>query len=205
MAALAQNEDNEAITQDIAFVQSQCLPSAIVTLSRIFITVQIMRTPYARIQLRVQFTDSYPTSSPIVDLTSPTLPPALLRNKEKECKALAESEAPGAAQFATIYRHVHSFVQSNMFVPCWKEMKQVATHFTSNPPSTSADQGKGTVAADDKTGVLKIKISKGNYKLTVVITVPTGYPAQGVTIAFLDCNFTPEVKSSGYKAQSCSI
>ncbi|RYG63420.1 hypothetical protein EON64_15985, partial [archaeon] len=162
---------NDAILEDMQFVE-RCLPdAAIVTLTKEYITVLIIRTPYSRIQLRASYVTNYPTEAPLVELSSPTLPTPLLRTKEKECMEKAR-ELSGTAQFQVIYDHVHQFVHTNLFVPCWKEMKQVA----------ALCEGKGKLGADEKEGVLQLRLCCEAYKLNVRLRVPPMYPEEGVRI-----------------------
>ena len=126
-----------------------------------------MHTPYSRIQVRFNYTEQYPESSAILELTSPSLPPGLLRNKEKEC---LDKIQKGKAQFQVIYEHIHSFVHTNMFLPCWKEMKQVANLYS--------DTAKCNIGVDDKSGILIMKMQEKKYKLTVKLTAPDFYPEE---------------------------
>ena len=70
--------------------------------------------------------EKYPNEAPLVELSSPSLPPQLLRNKEKECVDKAK-EYLGNPQVKHIYEVIYKFIQLNLFIPCWREIKQVAT------------------------------------------------------------------------------
>ena len=192
---MAAQKCSEAIQQDHKFVVENLPPSAIITLSDVYVCVVVMRTPYARVQLRVQYVEEYPVKPPIVELTNSTLPLALLRNKEKESveKAVA---LKGKAGFAAVYEHIYNFIHTNMFIPAWKEMKQVATMF--------ADATKGKVSADDKEGALKIRMTHGQYTLLVKITVPLRYPETGAKVEFNHSNFTEDIQYM-FKAQAEEI
>ena len=72
-----------------------------------------------------QYLEKYPHEAPLVELSSPSLPPQLLRNKEKECVEKAK-EHLGSSQVKFIYEIIYNFIQTNLFIPCWREMKQVA-------------------------------------------------------------------------------
>ena len=78
-----------AIVQDHVFVKEFVPKAAILTLNKECITVVIMRTAYARVQLRVLYSSEYPSDLPIVELSSPSLPMPLLRNKEQQCLTAA--------------------------------------------------------------------------------------------------------------------
>lgn len=185
----AAHDPNAAILEDAAFVRANLPDAAILTLTYEFVSVTVMRTPYARIQLRIQYTEKYPHDIPIVELSSPSLPLPLLRNKEKECAEKA-AEHLGAAQFQSIYEHIHSFIHSNMFVPCWKEMKQVAT----------LCEGKGKVSADDNEGLIQLQLKCGKYRQVFKIKVPADYPETGPSVEFANSNFPVDIQIM-FKAQ----
>ena len=75
------------------------------------------RTAYSRVQLRIQFSADYPSECPIVELSSPSLPQPLLRNKEKECMDKAKTYL-NQSQAKIIFEHISSFIYNNMFIPC---------------------------------------------------------------------------------------
>ena len=163
---------------DHEFIKEDVPKAAILTLTNTFVTVTIVRTPYARVQLRVQYTPSYPAEPPIVELSSPTLPPPLLRTKEKECIELAKKHL-GEPQVRFIYEHIYQFIQTNLFIPCWKEMKRVVT----------LCEGRAQLGADEKTGVLHMRLVDGEYRQAIKLTVPPMYPEEGVQIEFTTSTF----------------
>jgi hypothetical protein len=79
--------------------------------------------------------DRYPLEAPIVELSSPSLPAPLLRSKERECAEKAK-EYLGHAQVKHIYNIIYNFIQSNLFIPCWREIKQIATLCEGTDPLT---------------------------------------------------------------------
>lgn len=182
-----------AIDEDLSFVRTCIAPAAVVADNRDFITVVIIRTAYARVQLRVQFVDEYPNVPPIVEISSPTLPMPLLRNKEKECMDKA-AEHRGKPQFTIIYDHLYKFIQSNMFIPCWKEMKQVATLV----------EGKGQIGVDEKEGLISIRVGAGNYRQNMRLKVPYTYPEEGVQIEFVASSYPYDIQNM-FKSQAEEI
>jgi hypothetical protein len=182
-----------AINEDLSFVRTCLPPAAVVSDNTDFITVVIIRTAYARIQLRVHFVENYPIDPPIVEISSPTLPMPLLRNKEKECMDKAREQS-GKAHFTTVYDHMYKFIHSNLFIPCWKEMKQVA----------SLVEGKGQIGVDEKEGVISIRIGAGNYRQNFRLKVPSSYPEEGVQIEFLSSAYPYEVQNM-FKSQAEEI
>jgi hypothetical protein len=142
------------------------------------------RTAYSRLQLRIQYTENYPQDIPIIELTSPSLPAPLLRNKEKETQEVAKGSL-GQSQFSAIYESLYQFIQTNLFVSCWKEVKQVMT----------LCEGKGPLSAEEKEGLLKFRLREGNYRQPFNIRVPFLYPEEGVEIEFLpQSNFPSEIQ-----------
>lgn len=183
----------QAIDEDLLFVTDCLPPAAVLTETREMITVVIIRTAYAKVQLRVQFGENYPLDAPIVELSSPTLPLPLLRNKEKECMDKAK-ESAGKPQFTVIYDHIYKFIHTNMFIPCWKEMKQVA----------SLVEGKGQIGIDDKEGLISMRLNCSNYRQNIRLKVPYAYPEEGVQVEFTASTFPNDIQNM-FKSQAEEI
>jgi hypothetical protein len=181
---------NHCIAEDHQFVRDFLPPAAVETMTKDCLTVIIIRTAYARVQLRFLYSQDYPTVPPIIEISSPTLPLPLLRNKERECLDLCKQH-PGKAQFKIVYEQIYQFIHSNMFIPCWKELKQVAT----------LCEGKGKLGMDEKEGVLQMILSCGRYKQNFKLKVPYNYPEEGVQIEFVSSNFPLDVQIS-FKSQA---
>lgn len=142
------NKKTLAIQKDHQFIKQIVISKdEILSLNKEMIHVVILRTPYARIQLKIiypiaenSYKDNqnkdnsltsnieYPYVIPIIELNSSTLPFLLLRNKEKECNEIAIKHI-GESQVKYIYEYIDNFIQTNMFIPCWKEIKQINTIF----------------------------------------------------------------------------
>ena len=174
---------NPCIAEDHAFIREFVPPAAILTLTSQFVACVLIRTPYSRIQVRIQYLPRYPMEAPLVEISSPSLPLPLLRNKEKVCMDLAK-ENLGKPQVAIIYEHLNTFIQKNLFVPCWKEIKQVMT----------LCEGKGNLSADDKEGVLTMRLAHGQYRQGIKLKVPAMYPEEGVQIEFTTSTFPADLQ-----------
>ena len=198
-----------AYAEDAEFIREFVPPSAIQTLTNEFIAVTVIRTAFARINIKIIFQADYPNTLPGVELSSPTLPFALLRFKEKECldqakeareEFVKKGEGGIHGLVPAIYEHVYSFIQNNLFIPCWKEMKQLVTLCAAASESESVsetekvevkketstdDKNKKSfvLACDEKRGIINMKLKVGNYKQTIVITVPEDYPENGVKVS----------------------
>ena len=172
-----------AFDEDMEFITEFIPKSAIKAYTREYISVTIMRTAYSRVSLAITFNQGYPAKIPGVELTSPTLPFQLLRNKEKECIIAAKNiqdkrdigESSGHGLVETIYGTIHSFIHTNLFIPCWKEMKQV---FIMCEGTSHA-----ITSTNDKTGQLSFKLRAGEYEQRVAITIPESYPEQGIKVS----------------------
>jgi hypothetical protein len=194
----------EAIVEDHLYVTDCLPPAAILTLTKEYVTVIIMRTAYARVQLRVQYPENYPAEVPIVELASPTLPQPLLRNKEKECMDKARETSLGKAQFAVIYELIYNFIHTNLFIPCWKEIKQVMTLVNGGEGKVDPSKAKGQIGADEKEGVVQLRLSCGAYRQNIKLKVPYNYPEEGVEIEFLTSNLPQDIQYM-FKAQAEDI
>lgn len=176
---------NPFIVEDQQFVTNFIPPAAVLTMTNDNITVIVMRTAYARIQLRCLYSSiNYPQEPPLIELSSPTLPLPLLRNKEREISEKLTKTSLGKAQFAQIYETIYQFIHSNLFVPCWKEMKQIATLM----------EGKGQLGCDEKEGIIQIILIANKYRANIKLKVPYNYPEEGVNVEFVSSNFPVEIQ-----------
>lgn len=129
-----------------------------------------------------------PLQLPIVEITSPSLPAPLLRVKAKECLELAKT-SPEPAKFQIIYDHIYNFVQSNLFLSCWKEVKQVA----------GLCEGHGKIGLKETEGVLQFRLEgKGGYFQNFNIKVPYMYPEDPLEIIFLKSHFPDDMQRMSY-------
>lgn len=111
------------------------------------------RTPYAKIQARLQFPEGYPTTPLIVELTNASLPHPFLRKLTLKAEEMARGCNPTEANAATVGEGekgsgggsvsggaegrgtgravaalgvILDAVKKNKFLPCWKELRQAA-------------------------------------------------------------------------------
>ncbi|CAB1108352.1 unnamed protein product [Ectocarpus sp. CCAP 1310/34] len=162
-----------------------------------FVQVVVMRTPYAKIQARLQFPDDYParSTSPIVELTSASLPQPFLRKLIKSAEKAARGCTPTAAKreaaggvetgkAVAALKVVMDAVNKNKFLPCWKELRQAATLVTS--------LGGGFIA-DEASGLVTIRVKSGRYTVVALIQVPDGYPMEGCGVELKSHNFPAHI------------
>ncbi|CAN0147132.1 unnamed protein product [Ectocarpus sp. 6 AP-2014] len=164
-----------------------------------FVQVVAMRTPYAKIQARLQFPDDYParSTSPILELTSASLPQPFLRKLIKSAEEAARACTPTAAKSEAVgggggetgkavaaLKVVMDAVNKNKFLPCWKELRQAATLVTSLG---------GGFRADEESGLVTIRVKSGRYTVVALIQVPDGYPMEGCGVELKSHNFPAHI------------
>jgi hypothetical protein len=95
----------------------------------------------------------------------------------------------GQSQFHIIYDHIYNFVQNNIFLSCWKEVKQVA----------ALCEGHGQMGIKEKEGILQFRL-KGveGYFQNFNITVPYMYPEEPIEIDFLKSQFPDDMQRMFY-------
>ena len=117
----------------------------------------------------------------------------LLRQKEKECLKQAKQHL-GQPQAHAIFNLIYDFIMSNMFIPCWREMKQVFT----------LCEKHGKCGADDKEGLVQLRLQSGSYRQVIQVRVPPSYPEEGVSVDFQASDFPHDIQLI-YSAQADEI
>lgn len=106
-----------------------------------------------------------------------------MRQKEKECLEKAKAHL-GQAQAHVIFTLIYDFIMSNMFIPCWREMKQVF----------GLCEKHGKCGANEKDGVVQLRLKCGSYRQVIQVRVPPSYPEEGVAIEFQASDFPHDVQ-----------
>ena len=171
----------DAKAKDKEYIQRFIPEAAINSLNDQFINITCMRTPYSRVTLAMIYPEDYPLAPLIVQLSSPTLPKPLLKKKEQECMIKAsefikEGNEESRGQVRIVHNAVQDFIQDNVFVPCWRELKQIMTLYER---ANSANK----IVADEKTGCINIKLISRGYFQIVKIQVPDMYPEEGIEVS----------------------
>eukprot|EP00904_Undaria_pinnatifida_P013262 jgi/Undpi1/9066/HiC_scaffold_26.g11526.m1 len=176
-----------------------------------FVQVVVMRTPYAKIQVRLQFPEGYPTTPLIVELTNASLPHPFLRKLTQKAEVVArgcsptEANAPcvgesekgsgsgtsgsgvighGTGRAVAALGVVVDAVEKNKFLPCWKELRQAA--------ALVATRG-GQLRAEEATGLVTVRVKSGPYSVVALIQVPDGYPMEGCGVEIRSHNFPEHI------------
>jgi hypothetical protein len=124
----------------------------------------------------------YPTTPLVLEVRNADYPPPLA----KKLLALAEAAAKGAAAagaggLGPVAVALRDFLAGNLFVPCWRELRQCA--------ALCESRGGGMVGCNEGKGVAKFAVKTANYGLTFTATVPPDYPATGPTVAVKATDF----------------
>ena len=85
---------------------------------------------------------------------------------------------PGTGQVAAVYNLIYDFIQENLFVPCWREIKRVLSMFEEG----AEKKGDNKVAADEKSGILTVRLRCQGYFQSFKLKVDENYPEVGVKV-----------------------
>lgn len=143
-----------------------------------FLTVSCARSATARVKVKatLTFPDDYnSTTQPaiIVTVEGTNVPPGLKRKLEKELGAQASSSQNKQHTFHQIHAilsKLSDFLQTNHFVPCWKELRQVVDLVNN---SRSKDD---KITMNETTGLVRLTIKPGKYTYKCSITIDPEYP-----------------------------
>jgi hypothetical protein len=110
------------------------------------------------------------------------IPPGLKKKLENQLTKVAEEEiSPGTfGQIHAVLVRLQIFVDTNRFVPCWKELKQ-SMDLISSSSSTTTKKGSSrkcsmSILSETK-GMMKVQFEMNNdYKYACKITIDEGYP-----------------------------
>lgn len=134
-----------------------------------FVSASYIRTPTAAVKGTLTLPDGYPTRPLIVAVqASDVVPPGLKRKLEKDLGKVAAASA-GEGHLCAVLRSLVDFIDTNRFVPCWRELKQSVEHVAS-------EGGKVLVLSEAK-GKLRVMLQSGSYFYKCSIAVDAGYPS----------------------------
>eukprot|EP01083_Nonionella_stella_P065349 171152_1 len=135
---------------------------------------------------------NYPSSRLNVELTSDVLPKKLLSRVQKVCEIeIAKDEKSQALRVLDI---TSKLLESNRLIACWNEVGKIKKMFPIKE-NLKISESKGTIRA---------KMVSGKYFMTVVATVPIGYPRDPLQLRFAGSNF-PEFIRVMYESQCNNI
>jgi len=141
-----------------------------------FVQCSYERSPYTRVRLTLSFPEGYPDGHQLIVsvVADDVVPLGLKRKLEGDLNQIATKDE-GYAQIKHVFRHLTTFINENMFVPCWRELKQcVALVKNSNENTQSTKQS--TISIYERQGKIKLGIVASSYHYNCSITVDSAYP-----------------------------
>ena len=144
----------------------------VLTSTPTFLIATYERTPYTRIKMTLSFPDGYPSHPLIVTIDQDAVvPPGLKKKLEKELNSLASEKAEHKQfdQVRSVWEHLVSFVDSNLFFPCWRELKKCVDLVQNSKPSTIS------IVSETK-GKIKLSLHNEAYFYNCTITIDPAYP-----------------------------
>lgn len=129
--------------------------------------------------------EDYPASQTLIECTSRTMPPLLIKHLTKLGTDEAQKQAgEGKPHLVAVVTTLRDFIATNLFVACWKEVRQV---------NALVARIKGSIQGEPEEGVLRIQISAGKYRCRVRFQVMREYPHDGTLVEIEKHNFPPRI------------
>lgn len=206
------NQHN-SIQEEVAEAQSMFPAVNVPTSTPSFLIATYQRSPYTRIKMTMTFPDGYPTQHPlIVNIDQDAVvPPGLKKKLEKELNTVA-SEQP-TQQVRAVWERLVSFVDTNLFVPCWKELRQcvemvqksdtnttaaaaTSKSTTGNNKKSKKQTKQSTITLYESKGKIKLSLHNEAYYINVDITIDPAYPDFSAATGGKSCLL--ELKSTNF-------
>lgn len=176
------NEDPTSITSETTEAHLIFPSIKIRTSTPSFLIATYERTPYTRIKFTLTFPDGYPSHPLIVNVDQDAvIPPGLKKKMEKELSALVKEKASNSQydQVRAVYERITSFIDTNMFVPCWRELKKcvdLVQSFNTTAAVTAPNKKSSTISVVESKGKILLNLRNEAYYYNCSITVDPSYP-----------------------------
>ena len=161
-----------------------------------FITASYGRTAYTTVRATLTFPEGYPNTHPLIVAiqASEVVPPDLKKKLEKDLGKVAAETKQGESQVCAVFKSLQQFIDTNRFVPCWKELKQCVDLVG------KSDGGK--LAMNESTGKINITLQNQKYHYKFSIVIDEGYPSTSEHINYgkpcllkmISTNFPPKIE-----------
>ena len=174
-----------SVSEEISEAKKLYPSVKVLTATSSFLIATYERSPYSRIKMTISFPTGYPSESLVVVIDQDDfVPPGLKKKLEKELNKLAATVKTNEQllydQVRTVWGHLVSFVDNNMFVPCWRDLKKsvdLVTTSTSEAPKTNKVTKQSTISIiSEKKGKLKLCLYAEAYYYTCTIIIDPAYP-----------------------------
>lgn len=158
-----------------------------------FVRLSISRSRIKHLKAVIHLTEGYPAEDiATVQLSSRTLPEALLRKLEVACEREAKAHA-GAYHLMPVVRIIVRALEANRFVACADEvagLKALLNQGASAPSGSAGDQ----LRIHERSGKVAIRAVEGAYWLEATITIPDQYPDDAPSVEITGTNFDPRIR-----------
>ena len=189
-----------SISEEIREAKSLLTSVNFVTATTSFLVATYERSPYTRVKLTLTFPDGYP-SNPLIAMVESNsggggggviIPPGLKKKIEKELNSLALEKArrdgeQESEQIRHVLERLISFINTNLFVPCWKELKKCIDLM--QPQSTIS------ILSESK-GRIRLTLHDAAYHYKCTITIDPAYPDYSAATGGKSCLL--QVQSSNF-------
>jgi len=139
----------------------------VVTATPQFLTFKYERTPYVKAKVTFTFPENYPAVPLIVTLEQ--LPPGLIKKLMREMEDVAKAHL-SKPQIQPVAQHLTNFLDTNLFVPCWKELRKIVDQ--------AKDSNTLSIGSLQETkGAIRFQLTNGEYAYEGKMMVNPGYPS----------------------------
>ena len=157
-----------------------------------FVTFTYERTPSAKVKATLTFPDDYPSHSLLVNIM--WVPPGLQKKLQQMLDKVARELSP-QPQMETVVQRLVTFMDTNRFVPCWKELRKVVDLIQHDKESK--------IAMNDVKGLIQLRLVHRKYFYSCSITIDPNYPTtttpehwgKACKLTVRETNFPPKIES----------
>jgi hypothetical protein len=140
-----------------------------------FLTANYQRSPTSRVKVKITLTflDGYASSSGLaVSIEGTNVPPGLKKKLQKDLGEVARGKGHTYHQIEAALQNLIDIIDTNHFVPCWKELRQVVELM-----GESKEKGD-TIGMKETSGLVKLTLNSNNkkYHYRCSIYVDAEYP-----------------------------
>lgn len=210
------NADAQSVAEEVSSLRRNFPGVTISSATGQFITATYERTPHSRVKTTLTFPEGYPDHPLIVDVATDSIVPVGLKKKlEKELGKLVSDLSGRHEQVCAVFNRLTNFVDTNRFIPCWRELRQCVDLVTRSnvliKMGEGGENGKGaeaigtgsSISINDTTGIIKLKLRGGQYVYSCTITIDENYPAtkrhedygKACYLQLISTNFPPNIET----------
>lgn len=156
-----------------------------------FLTFTYERTPSAKVKATLTFPNDYPSHSLLVNIM--WVPPGLQKKLQNMLDQAAAELAP-LSQMEAVAQRLVTFIDTNLLVPCWKELRKVVDLIQHDDHST--------IAMNETKGLIQLRLVHDQYYYSCHITIHRLYPTttpeewgNACRLKMKKTNFPPKIET----------